>query len=34
MGQIMPKLLQSIEANMPVIIERLKNRAIEKGYQL
>jgi hypothetical protein len=34
MGQVMPKLLKSIETNMPVIMERLRRRAIEKGYQL
>jgi hypothetical protein len=34
MGQIMPRILQSIEANMPLIMKRLKDRAIEKGYQL
>jgi hypothetical protein len=34
MGQIMPKLLKSIETNMPVIMERLRQRANEKGYQL
>jgi hypothetical protein len=34
MGQIMPTLLKSIETNMPVIMERLRQRAIEKGYQL
>jgi hypothetical protein len=34
MGQIMPKIMNSIETNMPVIMERLRQRAIEKGYQL
>jgi len=34
MGQIVPKIMSSIEANMPVIMERLRQRAIEKGYQL
>lgn len=34
MGQMMPTMLKSIEANMPIIMERFRQRAIEKGFQL
>jgi hypothetical protein len=34
MSQMMPTMLKSIEANMPLIMERFRRRAIEKGYQL
>jgi hypothetical protein len=34
MGQIMPKLMKSIEANMPLLMERFRQRAMEKGLEL
>ena len=34
MAEFMPKIMQSLQTQMPVIIERFKNKQTEKGYKI